>query len=60
MFHNLCSPFTQKQQELLKVQLSKIVREGNGGNIEYVTDIVKLFSKFLFLNIHFSSWNREI
>ena len=36
---------TEKQQKLLKVQLSKTVREGNGGNIEYVTDIIKLFSK---------------
>jgi len=51
---------TEKQQKLLKVQLSKTVREGNGGNIEYVTDIIKLFSKFLFLNIHFNRWNREI
>lgn len=41
MFHNLYSPFSDEKYELLKVQISKTVREGKGGNIENVTDVVK-------------------
>lgn len=41
MSHNLYSPFSEEKYELLKVRVSKTVREGKGGNIENVTDAVK-------------------